>query len=109
MTTEELIEALEKAEGPSRELDEEITRVAIWRNKVDRSVPVDRPRYTASIDAALTLVPEQYDMISFRSDPSGSGWELGEFTGGEYIKHSEGSTDGLWAIALCIAALRART
>lgn len=115
MTREELIARLEHAEAPSRELDAAIaihldgaTAEDLAYVLTDIEGTLRPPRYTASIDAALTLVPGRCDMISFRSDPSGSGWELGEFTGGEYIKHSEGATGGLWAIALCIASLKAR-
>lgn len=59
-----LIARIESADGPDRELD-----VAIHEsigNVVDRGCPADwhsedeTPRYTASVDAALTLVPEDW-------------------------------------------------
>jgi hypothetical protein len=61
------------------------------------------PRYTASLDAALTLVPEGFDWIIGRTN---SGLtihaEVGG-RGGEYQRFAETP-----ALALCAAALRAR-
>lgn len=53
MTKDELITALEKATGPDRKIDR-----AIWYEWQDEMTgdPVHSPAYTASIDAALTLV-----------------------------------------------------
>lgn len=68
-----LAERVEQAEGPSRKLDAEICRaldlaggnpiLAPGMNgwlvgSKDNPNPVKAPAYTASIDAALTLVPE---------------------------------------------------
>jgi len=118
MTIADLIERLEKATGPVRELDLECW----WWGKASHSVqPMDAdykafnlkmndaPRYTSSIDSALTLVPE------------GWGWLVRDFKGdgeeGAYadVPHLtiESNMDGqafhkIPAIALCIACLRAR-
>ena len=114
MTTAELIEKLERADGPSRELDASIQRAfagspsdhwfadhkGVWVS--DDSAP----RYTASIDAALTLVPE------------GALWSAEAWdTNGVYPAHVRASAWVLGAprgyaatpaIALCIAALKAK-
>jgi hypothetical protein len=95
---QELIARLEAATGPDRDLD-----VAI----IDALFPGARKfplEYTASIDAALTLVPE------------GWRWHLGNTLDGRgtamiWLNPLTG-TDEIFAaapaIALCIAALRAR-
>lgn len=105
MTRNELIAALELATVPDRELDAEIDQLAYengWRS--ERIMTPDRtPPYTASIDAALTLVPD--DM----------GWMV-TWVGARVWHHLEGFAlnDGIEvshkipAIALCIAALKAR-
>lgn len=66
--TSELADRVERADGPSRELDVEIALAIGWR--LDQSGPndlwrepgradwVELPEFTASLDAALTLVPE---------------------------------------------------
>lgn len=100
----DLITRLESADGPSRELDAEIAVVCgidIGRSKGD---PNDHrlPAYTASIDAALTLVPEgRHTEIEIWTDGRGRA----EFNG-------VGTTCGAWgrtpALALAAAALKAR-
>lgn len=100
MTITELIAALEAADKPSRELDASIG--SLIGTYVGFEPP---PRYTSSIDAALTLLPD------------GAMWRLGRHLvpddqpehaysarvgGPRYYDHSSP------AIALCIAALRAR-
>ena len=63
MTRAELLalaERVEAATGPDRALDEEIDLIAYdlgWRAE-RKEVPFEAPRYTASIDAAASLVPE---------------------------------------------------
>lgn len=97
MTIDELIAALEKAEGPSSEIDADIGLTAAgwepWLSKL--------PPFTSSLDAALTLVPE------------GLMWSVGTNGDGRY--RADVWTDvveiGIGcspAIALCIAALEAR-
>lgn len=131
----DLIERLEKATGPDRELDaaigaaceivddfdpsvlldpvfyrgDECGRIRIYSGKIDPSVKHhkytrDARPFTASIDAALTLVPEGVD------------WGVGHLMGWRYragIKFPDLSTFeaddyATPAIALCIAALKAR-
>jgi len=108
-----LIARLEKATVPDRELDRAIGRavgveiVSDYANGLNRVIK-DIPHYTASIDAALTLVPEGMD------------WDVNNMTGnGDYRSYVMYlSAPGEWtsrsgkainpAIALCIAALKAR-
>lgn len=142
MTLTDLIAALERAEGPSRELDSAIAAHVgeavmpfqpdehAWMCKDGQGgwMPITRPgsrphtindryvpRYTASLDAALTLVPEGWASASIndRRGPIG------------YVHNNELAFVGIsgrenpakvWhkvrhpvrAIALCIAALKAR-
>jgi hypothetical protein len=116
---DELIKRLEAAGGPARELDRDIALAVGYRfgptpskqwdedwpdifDPAGNEVPL-LPSFTESIDAAATLVPEGYiwDVTS-----TGTAWadcmdgDLDQFVG------SKGATP---AIALCIAALRART
>ncbi len=117
MTDDELIAALEKATGPDRWLDFEIWCAmtkpsgfpALSEPKENRKRWFETwkntdaiPLYSASIDAALTLVPEGW---SWRAGnlPSGKGFaDLGTQASLQCI---EGATP---AISLCIAALKAR-
>lgn len=60
MTREELIEALEKAERPSSDLD---GAILLTTREGEASDPVvyaqeRAKRFTASLDAAITLVPD---------------------------------------------------
>lgn len=128
--TATLISRLEEAKGPDRELDAEIALAVLsgeieWRQAqyTGESYPVRKyesrdhvlgfgrdpvESYTASVDAALTLVP--------------SGWSVLFAWNGEtsicniHLKPL-GNPSGLWpdagkstnpAIAICIAALKAR-
>lgn len=125
----ELIAALEKATGPDRELDAKIycfvnglSLVKFNKNESIQHQPVrdnaggtyhtmltPPPHYTASIDAAMTLVPD--------GDP----WTLGqsiyhmhwtaiinEFGPGQTIRSRGSGGSPFPAIALCIASLEAR-
>ena len=68
-----LAERVERAEGPDRELDAEIAPLKGLR-RVDEGQPLGRvwydhrghgvplPAFTASLDAAMTLVPEGWSM-----------------------------------------------
>ena len=139
----DLNEKLAQAEGPSDELDcrihlafnpelELMTDTGGYRNErpvaytaasevmgewrgswADFASLINTPRYTASIDAALTLVPEgqgrwpQIYYISPNPNNSAHGhrWEIwGENRGKPHRGHHERSS----ALALCIAALSAK-
>lgn len=120
MTLPHLIEELEKATGPDRMLDKEIGEYLGWKVFAAGvataggdphwvcNTPMGRgalPAFTSSIDAALTLVPEGYGFY-LRGDYSGAGAGL-SFPDAYNVTpgHVEAATP---AIALCIAALRAR-
>lgn len=93
MTLPELIAALERAEGPSRALDD-----AIEMLRPDHMREHHR-RYTASIDAALSLVPEGHEWVL---DSQG----LAAILFANRASHAAHAKTP--AIALCIAALKAR-
>jgi hypothetical protein len=101
MTLSELIERLEKATEPDDKLDTNIN-AAVLRT-VERFEPF--PAYTSSIDAALTLVPEGYGWHLWSPD----NWlPAAEVRNGERVYYGLTAQAGLPAIALCIAALKAR-
>lgn len=134
MTREELIAALERAEGPSRELDAEIAwKAGVFdrylrgvRNGVqilsvtpahpdgDVFVEIGRPEergriryceipapFTSSIDAALTLVPAKHEALVYTTGAARV-WPV------EGRRNDDLSYGRTPAIALCIAALKAR-
>lgn len=107
MTREDLIAALEAATGPVRELDFTIAAAAGWPDSPYSHAHARR--YTASIDAALSLVPDGW---SWQVDNEGTVW----------LQHGLKSDDdrAVWfdpavqlgrivppALAICTAALKA--
>lgn len=113
-----IIERLESAEGPDRGLDAEIGMIETacrigkpidYARKVMANF--DWPEYSRSIDAALSLVPEGLSATIVRyADGRGKAvlWRNGEVSA-----HFDSSSDNAGcpaspAIALCIAALKAR-
>lgn len=134
MSLKDIIADLEKAEGPSRELDEAIMGYLGLIPTLggyygwERSSPgyFSRPTngecsqfenaaaalYTSSVDAALTLVPEKswVDLSGPRQylhipTPSPNFWKAVVDTWRDVAQFGWGATP---ALALCIAALRAR-
>lgn len=99
----DLIARLEKATGPDRQLDN-----AIWFS-LDQPLPDDPAgcplRYTASLDAALTLVPAGFYWSVLGSDHYGQAW-VDKLDGRGTFKSGKSSAGPI--IALCIAALKAR-
>ncbi len=110
---EDLIKSLEQAEQGSEALDKSIARHLGFRiaattggphimRQNDDVASWDLPRYSRSLDAALTLVPE------------GLCWEVQtgpKIGGAACVGTNCGPMDGVGAngaLALCIAALRAR-
>jgi hypothetical protein len=116
---QKLIERLEKASGDSRELDRDIAIAAGWERKVvsqneddywrkgeffswSREDSEHPPYFTSSIDAALTLVPQNTPWNVGSILLPGATWRAVVGRNQRYIgKHKRD------AIALCIAALRA--
>jgi hypothetical protein len=97
-----LAERCEQAAGPDRELDFAIAAGVGWPDSPN--LQQNARRYTESLDAAITLVPE--------------GWTWGRFHSGVVecmtlngpgnsilFERGEGNSS---ALALCAAALRAR-
>lgn len=109
----DLIERLEKATGPDRELDLVIAkRFNTYRLNTSYMGPDDPdwtehfPEYTASIDAALTLVPDGFRHAFWHHHSVYLGAEVfPDKGGGPMHKGHDAKTP---AIALCIAAMKAR-
>lgn len=114
----DLIERLRNATGPDRQLDEAIATAIGWTKKpwqagacwlppggkttTDRKTSL--PKYTASIDAALTLVPKGWTSTIHVTINGGHA----EIWANESRHIQDGASLVNAAIALCIAALRAR-
>lgn len=104
-----LAEELEAAEGPNFDLEMRIFR-AVNPQATSRSVP---PNYTASIDAAMTLVPEGWESIELRRTDDGE-WRaalagndahfMAEDPDEFFVESGNHATP---ALALCAAALKA--
>lgn len=101
----DLIERLEQAEAPSRELDLAVAEY------VGNHSSASFPRYTASLDAALELVPEEWRIYALQQmSVSKDEWFAGldrrmPKGGGENVVNNYAPTP---VLALTIAALRAR-
>lgn len=122
---DDLIAALEAAEEGSHELDKEIDRhlhPKLWRlsdagrwfsNHLSRP-----PHYTRSLDAALTLVPRDGSVstvsLSIWPDYNGSGNDVSDASLTRFHPDEDEISLGRCsmadhpALALCIAALKAR-
>ena len=134
MTREELIAALEAATGPSKQLNSAIhaeMRREGWTPEewartvaeLDNPSIVNVPAYTASIDAAVTLVPDGAGVelrrywlttgiadavcVALGGSEDGRVWSalIAWGTDGQTAEAEDKPTG---AIAICIAALRAR-
>lgn len=114
---DDLIARLENATGPDRSIDDAIFELAHGRKRgrstFEQYEPSERlPEYTGSIDAALTLVPEGYTWIAgdggiMAGEPNDLRYGAIVFT--EPGPEQEAASGSNPAIALCIAALKART
>jgi hypothetical protein len=129
VTHDEIIEALEKATGPSLVLDAAIGSIAYratlgdcprtddggWQHPQFGKVRC--PAYTACIDDALTLVPEGWWLTGMgeQRSPIFDAGETHDATGFFFAKvqHVQGgrlqiATGRSLALALCVAAMKAR-
>lgn len=115
-----LAEQCEKATGPDRELDA-LIHVALgragsnivalktgWCAGSDSDLnPIRSPAYTASIDAALTLVPDGWMLLAI------SDFMFDGMNGARLVDCEDNSAESFGtsnnALALCAAALRARS
>lgn len=110
----DLIARLEAAEGPDRELDAEIENLLAGGSDRDLEYIVSNgvedttapPRYTASIDAALTLVPEGWTWGIMHC--AGAPPEVCFYRAVCGVYSSIVAVAATPALALCIAALKAR-
>lgn len=129
-----LIERLEKASGPDRDLDGAIA-VAVgpwterhglpgpWVSKGPNHAINEAPHFTASLDAALTLVPEGWIVVSMKNGDldrkyydirASTKWSVIIARNGHKLEAPSevltfpSATHESPAIALCIAALKAR-
>lgn len=104
MTLTELADRCERAVGPDRELDQDIHEIVVIRSALSGTIYPYSKKYTASIDAAMTLVPDQWN-VSLRG--FGQSWNVvmnDMKTGPMQQSFSHASTP---ALAICAAALRA--
>jgi hypothetical protein len=117
----ELAERCEKASEPDRETEARIAMELAWRKTTlgqagrvwydqDGNLEAVPPKYTASLDAALTLLPEGSEWRLERrfskamSPAYASVWNPGA-TDVDFHANAHGKSP---ALALCAAALRAR-
>ena len=111
----ELIAELEAAKEGSRVLDARVHEhnaiAPDWEKWLVGGMPFGRisdqvPHYTTSLDAALTLVPEEW-RVSHAGTSADDGWHFNLIA-----RTTNTETGRCWsnspALALCIAALRAR-
>lgn len=106
----DLIERLQKAVGPDRELDISIYNFLNGTDlKEDPWQDGSIPGYTASVNAALTLRPDDANCYGFDLGPNEvMGYvSRNNVASGHWVKEGYHATSP--AIALCIAALKART
>ena len=112
MTLSALIEELERATAGSRELDIAIGRAVNWGGGdwTDWDVATEGgglPRYTTSIDAALTLVPPECSILLALGHGAKSSVSIGTLGNAETKWIGDGNAP-TGPLALCIAALKAR-
>lgn len=126
---DKLIERLERATGSDRSLDADIYRLDYF--PVDKSYMdafrASAPHYTSSVDAAVTLIPKGWAWKCGTCCISDDAWCVPDYNSplhGERLRKELGSPvhggifdtgididqrpPGRVAIALCIAALKAR-
>ena len=109
------ITKIEAATAPSWELDEKIARAAGWKKHdevwyMPGSYMLGQsgfaPKFTSSIDRAMLLVPEGWNIISMDQVLSDGFWGVDiasiEAKSAIYSQHK------ILPIAICIAALKAR-
>ncbi len=112
-----VIAELEGAAAGSRKLDEAIGKSQGYREGVNIGMS---PRYTTSLDAALTLVPEGWCLFGLRqgdptlskSNPDNRCWasiKPHQQNDDGWVIGVQGSPAETPALALCIAALKARS
>lgn len=111
----DLIERLEAATGPDRKLDVGIERAIGNAPYCEVDWPgweKSCPHYTGSLDAAMSLIPEERWRVYALQEPyltSKMDWFCGLDHRTEHYKHgSQIGEAATPALAICIAALKAR-
>jgi hypothetical protein len=111
-----LIERVEKASGPDRELDVAVDLALFPDHRISGDHILDRmgfgkpiPHYTASLDAVMALMPDGHGWLvgngRTRPDEPLGGAQICSLDGKELVAESEASTP---VLALLSAILRAR-
>lgn len=103
----ELAERCEQATGPDRELDYAIFKAMARKDAPNHWRPNDGDFFTASLDTALTLVPE--GCVWNAGNDTGAAWAHVWTDGPDYDGMIPGSRAVTPALALCAAALRAQS
>jgi hypothetical protein len=109
--TQELIARLEAATGPDRDIDRAIAKMlgVMPLYELRGQIGGSWPDYTASIDAALTLMPELWNYVI--GSPGIEETELDKWCV-NIAMHPDDRGDLTFAptpaLAICIAALKAR-
>lgn len=103
---EKLIAALEAATESSFELNAAIARLDFYREAHGDLADNEVPDFCASIDAALTLVPANHDWSLHADNGEAIAGCMPSNEDGCDVADCHGATP---AIAICIAALKART
>jgi hypothetical protein len=105
----DLAERCEKAEGPDRKLNRDIAQAVEGEVYPAWSI-FNSSRYTASVDAALTLVPEGY-LLGLTNVADGAAPDFSKATALVARLPDEQTQPAVaasMALAICAAALRAR-
>jgi len=98
----DLIAKLEAATEGSRELDREVAKAVYGWKRVQPGYYV--PRFTQSLDAALTLVPEGWEWFKPQNNYQSDKPRIEIFGPIDYQVAAAATP----ALAICIAALKAR-
>lgn len=107
---EELVKRCEEADGADRELDRDIIH-ALWdgpdRDSFMHHAGKSPPPFSASIDAALTLVPPKSEWIVEAYNSNGV--KADHVRASAWVQGAARCFAATPALAVCAAALRART
>ena len=106
-----LASEVEAASAPDRRLDYAIMTATVLTGHAYLWDPNDQShRYTASLDAAMTLVPEQYSfgVEAYSPDHNTLGWTVHLLFDANLKKPDISAFAPTFPLALCAAALRAR-
>lgn len=106
--SDELIARLEAATGPTYALDRDIRNAVHPSEALALGRDFPPPAYTASVDTALTLVPEGHGIETQRYWlADGVRWRV-LLCWGLFGENAEAKDVPTYPLALCIASLKAR-